>query len=54
MKAFFFDDVVHIAEEVNIDEPQLPHYRRVPMRLDEGSQPHRYDSPKRLLPPSVL
>ena len=42
----FFDDVVHMAEEVNIGEPQLPRYRRVPMRLDEGSQPHRYDSPK--------
>ena len=41
----FFADVVRMAREVNID-PQLPRHRRVPRRLDEGSQPHRYDSPE--------
>ena len=42
----FFADVVRMAREVNIGDPQLSRHRRVPRRLDEGSQPHRYDSPE--------
>ncbi len=34
------------AQQLNISSPQLPRYRRAPSRLDEGSQPHCYQSPK--------
>ncbi|XP_078665396.1 zinc finger MYM-type protein 1-like [Branchiostoma floridae x Branchiostoma belcheri] len=42
----FYDSVEEAARELNIGEPALPRYRRQPRRLDDGSQPHRYDSPK--------
>lgn len=42
----FYDDVVITAQKLKIGEPQLPRYRRVPRRLDDGSQPHRYSTPK--------
>ena len=42
----FYDDVVTTAQKLKIGEPQLPRYRRVPRRLDDGSQPHRYSTPK--------
>ena len=34
------------AQILNISSPQLPRCRRAPLRLDDGSQQHRYQSPK--------
>ena len=42
----FFDDVVKSAEDLEIDKPQLPRYRRAPRRIDDGSSPHQFSSPK--------
>ena len=42
----FYDDVISTAQKENIGGPQLPRYRRAPVRLDDGSQPHRFDHPK--------
>ncbi|KAI8487209.1 tRNA selenocysteine 1-associated protein 1 [Branchiostoma belcheri] len=42
----FYDSAEEAARELNIGEPALPRYRRQPRRLDDGSQPHRHDSPK--------
>ena len=41
----FYALTVAQAEE-HTGEPTLPHYRRPPRRLDEGSTPHRFDSPE--------
>ena len=32
----FYDDVVKVAQKYNISAPQLPRYRRIPKRLDDG------------------
>ena len=42
----FYDQVLETAEKVEIAGPELPRYRRTPARLDDGSQPHRYATPK--------
>ena len=42
----FYDQVLETAEMVEIAGPELPRYRRTPARLDDGSQPHRYATPK--------
>lgn len=41
----FYDDVLQSSEGLT-DEPVLPRYRKIPRRLDDGSQPHRFASPK--------
>lgn len=41
----FYDAVCAEAKDLT-DEPSLPRYRRAPKRLDDGSNPHRYDNPK--------
>ena len=42
----FYDDVVATALKEELSEPQLPRYRRVPSRVDDGSSPHRFKNPK--------
>ena len=42
----FYDDVVKVAQKYNISAPQLPHYRRIPKRLDDGIEGHRYATPQ--------
>ena len=42
----FYDDVVAMAEDVNIGEPVLPRHRRPPARIDGSSEPHRFSSPR--------
>ena len=41
----FYGGVV-MASEGLTDEPFLPRYHNAPRGLDDGAQPHRYDSPK--------
>ena len=41
----FYGGIV-MASKGLTDEPFLPRYRRAPRRLDDGAQPHRYDSPE--------
>ena len=41
----FYDDVLRSSQGLT-DEPILPRYRKIPRRLDDGSQPHRFASPK--------
>ena len=38
--------MVEEAKQLKIDEPKLPRYRKAPARLDDGSQPHRYSTPR--------
>ena len=40
-----YDKAVHTAQELQIDEPILPRYRRAPKRLDQGSRPHQFLTP---------
>ena len=42
----FYDNVVETAQQLAIGEPQLPRYRRSPARIDSGSHPHRFSSPR--------
>lgn len=42
----FYEGVLDTAHKEKIGEPQLPRYRRTPMRFDDGSQPHRFSVPK--------
>lgn len=42
----FYDGVVNTASELNVSAPSLPRYRRAPARIDGGSQPHRFASPR--------
>lgn len=42
----FYVGVLKSAEELGIDQPQLPRYRRPPRRLDSGSSPHKFSSAK--------
>ncbi len=41
----FYEDVLQSSQELT-DEPVLPRYRKIPKRLDDGSQPHRFTSPE--------
>lgn len=41
----FYDDILKSSQGLT-DEPILPRYRKLPRRLDDGSQPHRFTSPK--------
>ena len=42
----FYKDVLQTAQKLEIGEPQLPRYRKLPKRFDSGYQPHRYSCPK--------
>lgn len=42
----FYDRVMKSATDLNLDEPQLPRYRRAPRRYDDGSCPHQFSTPK--------
>ena len=42
----FYENVLQAAQKLGIGDPQLPRYRKVPKRLDDGSQQHRYSTPK--------
>ena len=42
----FYDGTVAIAEKHTIGQPQLPRYRRQPVRLDSGSAQHAYPTAK--------
>ena len=42
----FYDGVVKTSQDLKIDPPCLPRYRRVPARLDDGSLPHRFSTPR--------
>ena len=41
----FCDDVLQSSQGLT-DEPVLPRYRKIPRKLDDGSQPHHFASPK--------
>ena len=41
----FYDDVEE-AQQLAIGEPQLPRYRRPAARIDSGSHPHCFSSPR--------
>ena len=36
----FYENVLQAAQKLGIGDPQLPRYRKVPKRLDDGSQQH--------------
>lgn len=40
----FYDNVLELSSELT-EEPVLPRYRKRPRWLDEGDQPHHYQSP---------
>ena len=42
----FFTSVEALAAQLNINPPTLSRYRRRPRHLDDGEEPHRFDSPK--------
>ena len=42
----FYDCIVDEAMQLKIDEPKLPRYRKAPARLNDGSQPHCYSTPR--------
>ena len=42
----FYDDVVEEAQQLAIGKPQLPRYRRPPARIDSGSHPRCFSSPR--------
>ena len=42
----FYNDVVEEAQQLAIGEPQLPRYRRPAARIDSGSHPHCFSSPR--------
>ena len=42
----FYDGVIRVAENLEIGQPLLPRYRRPPARLDSGSRPHCFATPK--------
>ena len=42
----FYDKVVKTGQDLKIDPPRLPCYRRAPVRNEDGSFPHRYSSPR--------
>ena len=42
----FFQDTVTKAQELHIGMPELPRYRRLPARINDGSQSHQFSSPQ--------
>jgi len=42
----FYNRIVRKAEEVKIDAPCLPRHKRPPRRVDAGSRPHQFTTPK--------
>ena len=42
----FYDGVVQNAEDLTVGSPRLPRYRRAPARIDDGTSPHRFASPR--------
>lgn len=42
----FYDIVVSKAEKLGVEPPILPRYRKRPARLEDGSQPHRFNTAK--------
>ena len=38
----FWKKVSHLAEKLEVSEPALPHQRKVPKRLDDGTATHEY------------
>ena len=42
----FFEDTVTKAQELNIGMPELPRYRRLPARINDGSQSHQFLTPE--------
>ena len=42
----FYDNVVKLARDLKIGSPILPRYRQPSRRLDSGSQPHQFQTPK--------
>lgn len=42
----FFEVTVTKAQDLQIDMPKLPRYRKPPARIDDGSQPHQFSTPK--------
>lgn len=34
------------SAEFRVDKPELPRYRRAPRRVNSGSNPHQFSSPK--------
>ena len=42
----FYDRIFRKAETVKVDSPGLLKYRRAPRRVDTGSSPHQFTTPK--------
>lgn len=42
----FYERVVKKAQSVKIESPIVPRYRRAPRRVDSGSAPHQFSTPK--------
>ena len=42
----FYDDVTSLAQKYNINQPELPRYRKCPSRYESGSEQHCYSSPR--------
>lgn len=42
----FYDKVVKKAQDVKISSPSLPRYRKAPRRVDDGSNPHQFATPR--------
>lgn len=42
----FFDHAIAQSKSLRISELKLPRYRKAPRRLDEGSEPHRFNTVK--------
>ena len=40
----FYDGIVAMAKDLNIEEPVLSHQSRPPTRIDSASEPHRFPS----------
>ncbi|CAM1307975.1 ZMYM1 (predicted) [Pycnogonum litorale] len=42
----FYDSALKDAISNDVSEPTVPHYKRPPHRIDEGSTPYRFSDPK--------
>ena len=43
----FYSQVINkISSELLANEPELPRQRKLPKRLDQGADPHQYQTPK--------
>ena len=40
--------IITKSKTLNIEEPTLPRVRKVPKRLDEGSEPHKFETPEEM------